>query len=120
MLLRQVEEEWTPIVLKTWVSMTISGSLEAKVGGKQVQLGNFSPFKDIIYWQGKETVIQWGLLPVGGKSEPLVIAPDVLSASRYARHHIPNKERFHLWDYPEDLLMNMIKEQLGLMWKDLS
>ena len=46
MLLRRMEEDWTPIKLKTWESKTISGFPEARVGGKHVQLGNFSPIKD--------------------------------------------------------------------------
>ena len=50
MLLRRVEEEWTPIVLKTWASKTISVSLEDKVGGKSLQLGTFAPIKDKVCW----------------------------------------------------------------------
>ena len=46
MLLRRMEERWTPILLKTCYSKTISGFLEAKVGGKQVRLGNFLSIKD--------------------------------------------------------------------------
>ena len=46
MLLRQMDEEWTPIELKTWASKTISGCPEANVGGNQLQLGNFAPIKD--------------------------------------------------------------------------
>ena len=32
LLLRKMEEEWTPIGLKTWDYKTISGCLEARVG----------------------------------------------------------------------------------------
>ena len=46
MLLRRVEEDWNRVVLKTWLSKTISRILEDKVGGKQLQLGNFAPIKD--------------------------------------------------------------------------
>ena len=46
MLLRLVDEEWTPIVLKTWASKTISVSLEAKVGGNPVQLRTFANIKE--------------------------------------------------------------------------
>ena len=53
MLLRQVKEEWTPTVLKTFSSKSISGSLEAKVEEKQIQQGNFSPIKDKSGWQVK-------------------------------------------------------------------
>ena len=51
MLLRLMEEEWTPIVLKAWASKTISGCLKAKVGGKQVHLGTFAPIKGKSFWQ---------------------------------------------------------------------
>ena len=91
MLLRRVEEEWTPIMLKSWASKTTSGSIEDKVGGKQVKLGKFAPIKDKVCWQGQNTVINWGLFPVGGKLEPWVIAPDVLSASGYVICHLLNK-----------------------------
>ena len=58
MLLRRMEEEWTTIVFKTWASNTISGCLEAKVGGKQVHLGTFALIKGKSFWQEKKTVIQ--------------------------------------------------------------
>ena len=83
MLLRRVDEEWTPIVLKTWALKTISDSLEAKFGGKPVQLGTFAPIKDKVCWQGKNTVIHKVLFPVGRKIEPWLITPDVLSTSEY-------------------------------------
>ena len=67
MLLRRVEEEWNNIVLKTWAPKTISGCLEAKVGWKQVYLVTFAPIKDKSFWQGKKTVIYWGLFSVGEK-----------------------------------------------------
>ena len=80
------------------MSKTISGSLEAKIGRNQVQLGTFAPIKDTVLWQVKKTVIHWGLFTVGSKFYPWVIAPDVLSASEYVRRHLPIKERFHLQD----------------------
>ena len=46
MLLRQMEEKWTPIELNTWTTKTISACLEDRVGEKQVQLGTFVPIKD--------------------------------------------------------------------------
>ena len=55
--------------MKTWVSKTISGCLEAKVVGKQVKLGTFAAIKDF-FLAGKKTVIHWGLFPVGVKVEP--------------------------------------------------
>ena len=57
---------------------------------------------------------------MGGKFEPWVIAPNVLSESGYVRHHLLNKERFHLLKCPEDLWMQMNEEQLGSMWRYLS
>ena len=66
MLLRRMEEEWTPIVLKTWDSNTISGFLEDKSGVNQVPLGTFVPIKDKVFWHGEKTVIHLGLFPVRG------------------------------------------------------
>ena len=97
MLMRQMEEEWTHIVLNTWSSKTISGCLEDEVGGNQVHMGTFAPIKYTFFWKGKKAVINWGLLPVGGKLEPWVIALNVLLESGYVRLHLLNKERFHLW-----------------------
>ena len=103
MLLRQMDEEWTPIKLKTWASKTISGCIEARVWGEQVHLGPFASIRYRVFWEGKKTVIHWGLFPVGGKIEPWVINSDVISASGYVRWHILNKERFHLWYCPADI-----------------
>ena len=77
--------------MKTWASKTISGRLEAVFGGKQVQMDTFVPIKDKVCWQGKNTVVHWGLFPVGGKFEPWVIDPDVLSESGYGRRHLLKK-----------------------------
>ena len=49
-----------------------------------------------------------------------MIAPDVLSPSGYARRHILNIERFHLWDFPEELWMQIDEEHLGSTWIYLS
>ena len=65
-----MEEEWTPIELNTWYSKTICGCLEARVGGKQVHITNFSPIKDKVSYQGKKTLINWCLFPVGVKIGP--------------------------------------------------
>ena len=80
------------------MSKTISGSLEAKIGRNQVQLGTFAPIKDTVFWQVNKTVIHWGLFTVVGKFEPWVIARNVLSESGYVRHHVLNKDRLHIWD----------------------
>ena len=39
---------------------TISGSLEANFGEKQVHLGTFTSTKDKVCWQVNKTVIHWG------------------------------------------------------------
>ena len=91
MLLSRLEEEWTPIVLKTWASNTISGILDDKVRGDQLQMGTIDPIKDKVCWQGKKTVIHWGIFPVGGKFESWVIAPNVLLESGYLSSHILKK-----------------------------
>ena len=51
MLLRKIEEKWTPIELKTWASKTISGCLEDNVGYKKAQMGTFSPIKGKAFWK---------------------------------------------------------------------
>ena len=94
-------------MLKTWASNTISGCLEAKVWGNQVQLGTFALIKDKVCCQEKKTVIHWGLSPVGGKFEPWVIAPNVLFASGYVIRRLLNKERFHLWYCLKDPWMQL-------------
>ena len=99
--------------MKTWDYHTISGCLEARVGGEQVQLGNFGPIRDKFFWKGKKTIIHWGLFHVGVKIEPCMIAPDFMSATGYVRYHFLNKKKFHLWDFPADLWMQMNEEHLG-------
>ena len=42
-------------MLNTWASNTISGCLEAKVGGEQVYLGTFVPIKD--NFSGREIIL---------------------------------------------------------------
>ena len=66
-LMMNMEEKLTPIKLKTWVSRTISGCFEERVGVNQVHLGASSPIMDIVFWQGKRIVAHWGFYPVGGK-----------------------------------------------------
>ena len=48
------------IKLKNWASHTVSGRLEAGVGGKQVHLGKYSPIRDRVFWKGKRMVVHWG------------------------------------------------------------
>ena len=101
--------------MKSLNSSTIGGCLEDGVWGKQVQLGTFEPIRDKVFWKEQNTVIHWGFFPVGGKIEPWVIAPNVMSVSGYVSQNIMNKERFHLWDCPEDLWMKINKEHMVSM-----
>ena len=107
MLLIQLEEEWTPIELKTWASKTISGCLESRVGGNKVRFSTFTPIRDIVFCQEKKAVIHWDFFPVGWKNEPWVVASDVMSPLGYVRQNILNKDRFCLWEFPADLWMHM-------------
>ena len=112
-----MEENLTPINIKTWASWTVSGCLDARVGGKQVHIGTSTRIRDIVYWQGEIIVVHWLVFPVGGKCEPWVIALYVMLPSGYVRRNILNKYRFHLWYFPEDLWMQMNEYQLGLLWR---
>ena len=69
----------------------ISGYLEAGVGVKQVQIVTFELIRDKLFWEGKMTLIHCGLFPVGRKSEPWVIAPDVISTLGCVRRNFLNK-----------------------------
>ena len=39
----------------------INGNLEVRVGRKPVDIGNLAPIHDMVFWQGKQTVVHWGL-----------------------------------------------------------
>ena len=49
-----------------------------------------------------------------------MIKPNVSLESGYVRRHLLNKERFNLWECPEELWMRIDEEYLGSMWRDLS
>ena len=115
-----MEEEWTPIELKTWDSNTISGWLYARVGGKQVKMITFAPIKDKSFCQGNKTVIHWGLFPVRETSEPWVIRPDVFLVWGCMIWNLLNKERFHPWDCLADLWIHIIEEHSRSMWREFS
>ena len=83
-------------------------------------MGTIAPIKDKNFWQGKKTVIHWGLFPVGGKFEPWVIDPNILLDSGYVIRHLLNKEIFNMWELPSDPWVYMNEEQLGLMWREFS
>ena len=119
-LMMRMEKNLTPIKLKNWESWTVSGCLEARVGGKYIHLGTPTPIRDRVCWKGKVTVVHWGFLPVGGKCKPWVITPYVMLLSGYVRKRLLSKWIFHLWDCPEDLWMQSNEDKLGLLWRDLS
>ena len=79
----RMEENLTPINLNTWASQTVSECLEERVGVKQVHIGTFAPISDRVFWQGNITVVHWLLFSVGGKCEPWLITPYVMSPSVY-------------------------------------
>ena len=67
MLLHREKEDKGRVVFKTWASWMISGCLNAEFGGVTAQLGILSPMRYRICWQGKMTVLYWGLYHMGGK-----------------------------------------------------
>ena len=62
-------------------------------------------------------MVHWVVFLVGGNFDPLVIALDVMLSSGYVRRHLLNKEIFQLWYFPEDICMQINKEQLGFLWR---
>ena len=60
-------EEEMPIRKNKLLSRTTSACLEARVGGKQVQLVNLTSTWYKICSQGNRTVVCWWMYPVGGK-----------------------------------------------------
>ena len=103
----KMKDKLTPIRLKKWVYLTVSGLLEARVGGNQANVGNSYLMRDIVCCQGNRTVVHWGLYMVGGKCEPRVIKPYVMLPSVYVSWHILNKDILHVWDLPVDMLTQM-------------
>ena len=75
-----------------------------------MQIGTSAPIRDKVCCQGKKTAIHWCIFTMGRKMKPWVIAPYVMSALGYARQNLLNKERFHLWDCPEDIWMQTNEE----------
>ena len=90
-MITRMKEKLAPIKLNTWAYQTVIGLLEARVGGNQVKIVVYSSTRDIVWWQGNRTVVHWVLYPVGGKCEPWVIAPNVMSSSGYLRWRLLNK-----------------------------
>ena len=68
MLVKQMEEEWNRIELKTWDSKTISSCIYTWFGGSQVKLYNFATIIDKVSFKGNKMVIHWELFHVGGKN----------------------------------------------------
>ena len=50
-------EETMRLELKKWTSITLSGCLEAKVGGTKARLETADPIKKNVCWKGKRTVL---------------------------------------------------------------
>ena len=115
----RIEDKLISIKLKTWVSRTVSGGLEARVGVKYVHLGIYAPLRGIVCWKGKMTVVHWVFFPVVGNCEPWVISLDVMLSSGYVRRRLLGKNKIHLWDFLTDIWMQIKKEQMGLLWRDL-
>ena len=65
-------------------------------------------------------MVNWVMYPLGSKFYPWVIAPYVMSPSRYMIWHVLKKEHFHLWDCPSDLWVSINEYRLGYLWKYLS
>ena len=87
-IMMRMEEKLTPNKIHTWASRTVSGWLEARVGGKQVHIGTSASIRDIVWWKGKIIVLYWVLFSVVGEYEPWVIAPYVMSPSGYVRRRL--------------------------------
>ena len=87
--------------LEATVSREIKGSLEVRVGGKSEDIGTFAHIQDRVCWQGKQTVVHWGLYPYSKGRELWVIAPDVMSSAGYFRRPLLIKEKLHMWYYPQ-------------------
>ena len=91
MFMMRMEEKLTPIKIKTWVSRTVSGCLDTRVGGKKVHLVTSTPIRGRVLWQWKITLVHWVVFPVGGKCEPWAVALDVMMPSGYVRRNLLNK-----------------------------
>ena len=86
------------MVLETWASWTLRGCLYAKVGGAMAQLGTAAPIRELVCLHGNRTVLHWVLYPVGGKQEPWIIDPEVMSPTGFVRRRLLFKEKFQIWD----------------------
>ena len=82
-LMMRMEDKFTLMKLNTWASRTVSGCLEARVGGKQYHIWTLSPIRDRVFWQEKRTVLHLVFFLVVGKCETWVIAPYVISPALY-------------------------------------
>ena len=68
------------------------------VGAKADELVTITSIHGRVLWQGKQTVLHWGLYPSSEGREPWVIFPDVMSCTGYVQRPFLIKERLYLWD----------------------
>ena len=74
-----------------------------RVGVNQSHIANLDTVQDSLCCQGNRNVVHRGVYPVGREGGPREIKPDVMSPTGYVRRTILFRERFNLWDYPQDL-----------------
>ena len=89
------------------------------VGGKLAELGTLVPLHNRVCWHGKQVVVHWGLYPSDKVREPWVIVPDVMSITGCVRTPLLIKEKFHLWDYSQEIWWKMNPGQLVGIWKEI-
>ena len=65
-------------------------------------------------------MIHWRLYPSGKESYPWVIAPNVLYPTVYVRRMLTQKEKLHLWDFPQELWGIINQDQLVDVCKEIS
>ena len=65
-LMTRMENTLTPIKIKTWESLKISGCLEARVGGKEVHIGTSNHIRYRVCCQGNRTVVNWDFYQLEG------------------------------------------------------
>ena len=99
--------------LKAKSSRAINGSLKVRVGIYLEDLVTLSPIQYRVCWNGKRTVIHWGLYSSGKGRDPWVIAPDVMSTTGYVQIPLLIKEKLHLWGYPQGLWGRINPDNMG-------
>ena len=82
-----------------------------------MQLGTAAPISYLMCWQGNSTVLHWGMYPTRGKQETWVISPEVMSPTGFVWRRLLFKEKYHLWDFMDNLWQHINYQQLGSMWR---